>query len=114
MLREVQEACRRSAEQRPAVGAAVNLGVEANAETLGEQILPGALRAQHVADRRLLRRGRHEEGTMSRTTELAPGVTPDAATLTAGAVLADADEDVQIDEELLIEEISIDGMCGVY
>ena len=51
---------------------------------------------------------------MSRTTELAPGVTPDAATLTAGAVLADADEDVQIDEELLIEEISIDGMCGVY
>lgn len=51
---------------------------------------------------------------MSRTTELAPGVTPDAAPLTAGAVLADADEDVQIDEELLIEEISIDGMCGVY
>lgn len=51
---------------------------------------------------------------MSRTTELAPELTPDAAPPTAGAVLAETEEDLQIDEELLIEEISIDGMCGVY
>ena len=30
--------------------------------------------------------------------------------LTAEAV----DQDIEIDEELLVEEISIDGMCGVY
>jgi mycofactocin precursor len=29
------------------------------------------------------------------------------------AFMADADE-AQVDEELLVEEISIDGMCGVY
>lgn len=51
---------------------------------------------------------------MGPTTELAPDVTPDAATSTAEAVPADGGEDPQIDEELLIEEISIDGMCGVY
>ena len=51
---------------------------------------------------------------MSSTAELAPGVTPDAASPTAGPVHADAEEDLQIDGELLIEEISIDGMCGVY
>ena len=30
--------------------------------------------------------------------------------LTAEAV----DQDIEIDDELLVEEISIDGMCGVY
>jgi mycofactocin precursor len=28
--------------------------------------------------------------------------------------LSSDDEDVVVEEELLIEEISIDGMCGVY
>ena len=51
---------------------------------------------------------------MSRTTQLAPELTPDVASPTAGAVLAGAEEEPGIDEELLIEEISIDGMCGVY
>ena len=51
---------------------------------------------------------------MSCTTEHPPDLTAGAATPTAGAVLAEAQEDTQIDEELLIEEISIDGMCGVY
>ena len=32
---------------------------------------------------------------------------PDTATATA-------DDEAVIDEELLVEEISIDGMCGVY
>jgi mycofactocin precursor len=34
--------------------------------------------------------------------------TPEAAVLDAG------DRDVEEAEELLVEEISIDGMCGVY
>lgn len=51
---------------------------------------------------------------MSRTTKLAEGTAPDATTRVAGTVLADMEEEPQIDEELLIEEISIDGMCGVY
>ena len=51
---------------------------------------------------------------MSRTTESAPVLTPAAASPTAGAILAEAEEEPGIDEELLIEEISIDGMCGVY
>ena len=32
--------------------------------------------------------------------------------LTAEAV--DQDIEIEIDDELLVEEISIDGMCGVY
>lgn len=35
--------------------------------------------------------------------------TTDARDATAGA-----DDAVEIDDELLVEEISIDGMCGVY
>ena len=52
---------------------------------------------------------------MSRTTEVDPGTAPKAGSLavdeTAGA---DSGEEPDLDEELLIEEISIDGMCGVY
>lgn len=51
---------------------------------------------------------------MSPTTELAPGADPDAGSRTAATVPVEAVDDRQIDEELLIEEISIDGMCGVY
>lgn len=42
-------------------------------------------------------------------------VSPDADR--AGAVAEHADVDanpVEVEEELLVEEISIDGMCGVY
>lgn len=114
MLRKVQEAHRRTAEQRPAIGAAASLGVEANAEPLGEQLFPGALCAQHESGPRLPHRGEQEEETMSPTTRLAKGTAPDATPRAAGTVLDGADEEPQIDEELLIEEISIDGMCGVY
>ena len=51
---------------------------------------------------------------MSRTTDQAPPTPPGAATRAGGTALAEVDEEPQIDEELLIEEISIDGMCGVY
>lgn len=59
---------------------------------------------------------------MSRTTELDPKATPAAGTVgPAGAAVADPgsesdldEERVLIEEEGLIEEISIDGMCGVY
>ena len=30
------------------------------------------------------------------------------------ATMSGMSEDVELDEELLVEEISIDGMCGVY
>lgn len=50
---------------------------------------------------------------MSPTTELAPSGDPDDETRTGGTVLVEADAG-QVDEDLLIEEISIDGMCGVY
>ena len=36
----------------------------------------------------------------------------DEQELTAEAV--DQDIEIEIDDELLVEEISIDGMCGVY
>ena len=53
---------------------------------------------------------------MSRTTELDPKATPAAgAVATAGAAVADPGGESDLDEEeVLIEEISIDGMCGVY
>jgi mycofactocin precursor len=40
-------------------------------------------------------------------------ITHDTPTATSDAP-ADAPADVLVEEELLIEEISIDGMCGVY
>ena len=52
---------------------------------------------------------------MSRTTELDPKATPAAGTAApAGGTAADPDVEVGVEDELLIEEISIDGMCGVY
>lgn len=51
---------------------------------------------------------------MSRTTELAKGTAPDITNRAAGTAHVGAEDERQIDEELLIEEISIDGMCGVY
>ena len=52
---------------------------------------------------------------MSRPVEFDPGAVPGAAAPTApGTALAAVEVEPQIDEELLIEEISIDGMCGVY
>ncbi len=52
---------------------------------------------------------------MSRTTEMDPGTAPNAGSLAvAEATGADSDDESDLDEELLIEEISIDGMCGVY
>ncbi len=51
---------------------------------------------------------------MSHTTGLAPSVAPDNTTVPAGTALAEAGDEAQVEEELLIEEISIDGMCGVY
>jgi mycofactocin precursor len=33
---------------------------------------------------------------------------------TETAVIQASDDTVEIDEEMLVEEISIDGMCGVY
>jgi len=53
---------------------------------------------------------------MSRTTELDPKATPAAVTAApGGAAVADPGGESDLDEEeTLIEEISIDGMCGVY
>ena len=51
---------------------------------------------------------------MSPTSKSAKGTAPDATTRAAGTALDGTDDEPQIDEELLIEEISIDGMCGVY
>lgn len=53
---------------------------------------------------------------MSRTTELDPKATPAVGTVApAGAAVADSGDESDLDEEeMLIEEISIDGMCGVY
>lgn len=52
---------------------------------------------------------------MSRPVEFDPGAVRNAATPTApGTAHAGTEDEPQIDEELLIEEISIDGMCGVY
>ena len=42
------------------------------------------------------------------TTQLAPAVDPEPGSP------APADDDLIEEEELLVEEISIDGMCGVY
>ncbi len=47
---------------------------------------------------------------MGPTTELAPG----GATVASGTLVADIGEEPDIEDDLLIEEISIDGMCGVY
>jgi mycofactocin precursor len=43
---------------------------------------------------------------------LAEVIVTDKATEAAGQVLAT--EDLLVEEELLVEEVSIDGMCGVY
>lgn len=40
---------------------------------------------------------------------MADTITPDAAT----EVIDEAGDDL-VDDELLVEEVSIDGMCGVY
>jgi mycofactocin precursor len=45
---------------------------------------------------------------MDETTPTAPATAPVADSS------ADTDLAVLVDEELLVEEISIDGMCGVY
>jgi mycofactocin precursor len=45
-------------------------------------------------------------------TEAAPDITVAEPVLAEEAVLADEDELVTAD--LLVEEVSIDGMCGVY
>ncbi|MBG7605012.1 MAG: mycofactocin precursor [Actinobacteria bacterium] len=47
---------------------------------------------------------------MDETTVTAPAEIDDASTATT---TADTDSEL-IDDELLVEEISIDGMCGVY
>lgn len=39
---------------------------------------------------------------------------PDPAALAADDDSAPLDEDEMLEEEVLVEEISIDGMCGVY
>ena len=36
------------------------------------------------------------------------------AEVTDPSAVATVDADEQVDEELLVEEVSIDGMCGVY
>ena len=52
---------------------------------------------------------------MSRPVELDPGAVPETvAPAIPGIAVAEAEDEPRIDEELLIEEISIDGMCGVY
>ncbi|MDQ1425197.1 MAG: hypothetical protein QOD72_2695 [Acidimicrobiaceae bacterium] len=33
---------------------------------------------------------------------------------TENTLIEASDETVEVDEEMLVEEISIDGMCGVY
>jgi mycofactocin precursor len=40
--------------------------------------------------------------------------TPTLAPITADEAITDSDDDNYVEEELLVEEISIDGMCGVY
>jgi mycofactocin precursor len=51
-------------------------------------------------------------------TEAAPDVTVAEPVLADGTVLADepvlADEHELVTADLLVEEVSIDGMCGVY
>ncbi|MGW1506144.1 mycofactocin precursor MftA [Streptomyces mirabilis] len=39
---------------------------------------------------------------------------PVAGTETAQAVAAQAGQDLLVEDDLLVEEVSIDGMCGVY
>ena len=52
---------------------------------------------------------------MGRTTELDPKATPAVGTVApAGDTVADTGDESGVEEDLLIEEISIDGMCGVY
>ena len=40
--------------------------------------------------------------------------TPESSASAPGAPAADAGQAALLEEELLVEEISIDGMCGVY
>lgn len=52
---------------------------------------------------------------MSRTSELDRDAVPTATVLADPEMgVSDSGEKPDIEEELLIEEISIDGMCGVY
>lgn len=52
---------------------------------------------------------------MSRTTGLDPKAPPAAGTVVPpGEAATDPGDESGVEEELLIEEISIDGMCGVY
>jgi len=46
-------------------------------------------------------------------TETSTPVDPDATATPPGGPATSADDDL-VEEELLVEEISIDGMCGVY
>jgi len=46
-------------------------------------------------------------------TETSTPVDPDATATPPGGPATAADDDL-VEEELLVEEISIDGMCGVY
>ena len=45
---------------------------------------------------------------------MAPPVTPAEPTADAGAPPEPVADEVLVEDELLVEEISIDGMCGVY
>jgi mycofactocin precursor len=51
---------------------------------------------------------------MTRTDELTTTLPPEAGAITPAGAAAPAGADVEEPQELLIEEISIDGMCGVY
>lgn len=57
------------------------------------------------------------DATTTKATEVAgsPSEVADPATSTETTGLSsDSIEEVLIEEELLVEEVSIDGMCGVY
>jgi mycofactocin precursor len=57
---------------------------------------------------------RHGEEDMQEQTPLPPTVTDEVAVLDAPVVPIELPEDDAELEELLIREITIDGMCGVY
>jgi mycofactocin precursor len=46
---------------------------------------------------------------------MAPMNRPESSQTAAAATVTTSDDDVElVEEDLLVEEISIDGMCGVY
>jgi mycofactocin precursor len=57
---------------------------------------------------------RHGEEDMQEQTQLQPTATDEIAVLDAPVVPVELPEDDAELEELLIREITIDGMCGVY